>query len=275
LAYSPIIQEEIITMAKENENKGGGFFKILKQFVTGDSDPNNKKVETPVPENEEQLEKLMSKISPQAMENARKKEAEILSTPAPDFSNVSTDTELQTAEVAAMLQFVAKMDKPGPQYAYFEFLKAKDGIGPIDPGMERVVLKTILSSLSTIPDLKGVNADLLIQDAERQLKLLMEFSGKRLMEIESAGKSLSHSKMEQVRNYNTEIGARKKAIESLQREIVELESRVKEAQDEQAKSAAESVHQLNAARGAADKVNSKIERDIAEVRKYLIPPVNG
>lgn len=254
-------------MADEKEKKGG-FFKIFKQFVTGEESAEEpvKKEKVEVPQNEDELEKLL------------KTKARV-STPPPVIETSFIETEpaanageLQMAEVARLLQFVAKMDKPGPQAAYFEFLTARDGAGAIEPGMEKIVLKTIISSLSAVPDLKGLNAEAIALDAERQLRLLQEFASKRQLELETATKADSQSRQKEIRTYNSEIAARRKAIESLQAEITEFEKKVNAVEESEVMAATAAVHQLNAARRAADQVSTKITKDISEIRKFLMPP---
>ena len=256
--------------------KNNSFFKVLKQFATGEEDPPEvKQIKKDLPANEKELEDLMSQINPEFLEK-KPKDTGSGTSPSLDISKVVPlnkepieDSKLYLAEIGHMIKNLEKMDKPGPKHAYFQFLSARDEMGDIMPETESAIYKAIFQGLKMSPELKTITGDLLVKDAERQLHHASEFAKARVLKIKELHEKAKLNRQREIKELSDSNKATQSVIAKLMKEIEGRNKKIIELETEEATSARDFVLENQASSKAAQKVVSQINADIPKLRRYF------
>lgn len=257
------------------------FFKLVKQFATGEEDASSPAPikEKDIPTSDEELEALMKQINPEFLEKARSQSpgntgtgigASISSNPVRPLDEGGVDdSKLMLAEIGYLIENIEKMDKPGPQHAYFEFLTARDEMGSIPVEAEAQIYKAIFQGLRVSPDLRTLSGDLLIKDAERQLHYATTFATERKGKIQQLHEQAKAKRQAEIKDLSESNKATQAAINQLVQEMEARNKKIIDLETAEATSARDFVLENQAADKAAQKVLHQINADIPKLRKYF------
>ena len=262
--------------------KKKSFFKLVKQFATGEEDASSSAPikEKDLPTSDAELEELMKQINPEFLEKAKAQGGAgnagmgnlTPSTSAPvrplDEGPVE-DSKLVIAEIGHLIENIEKMDKPGPQHAYFEFLSARDEMGNIPVEAEAQIYKAIFQGLKASPDLRKLSGEALVKDAERQLHYASKYATERKQKIQQLHEEAKTKRQAEIKDLQESNQATQAAINQLVSEMEARNKKIIDLETQEATSARDFVLENQAADKAAQKVLHQINNDIPKLRKYF------